>query len=231
MSKNLIAIENLKYGINKTSKFQLSIKKFILKKSDSILVYGDSGAGKSTFLNLLSGTLNPQEGIINILGTNIANTSSSGKDKIRGDHFGIVFQTFNLLPYITVKNNILLGKAYSKRKQSFANSDNIEEIKMLMDKLSLNYKDLRDRKAFELSIGQQQRVAVARALIGKPEIILADEPTSALDKHNQNEFINLLFQSLDENEQGLIMVSHDQNLSKKFKIVKNITEICEINND
>ena len=231
MSKNLIAIENLKYGINKTSKFQLNIKKFILKKSDSILVYGDSGSGKSTFLNLLSGTLNPQEGIINILGTNIANTSSRGKDKIRGDHFGIVFQTFNLLPYITVKNNILLGKAYSKRKQSFANSDNIEDIKMLMDKLSLNYKDLIDRKAFELSIGQQQRVAVARALIGKPEIILADEPTSALDKHNQNEFINLLFQSLDENEQGLIMVSHDQNLSKKFKIVKNITEICEINND
>jgi putative ABC transport system ATP-binding protein len=100
-----------------------------------------------------------------------------------------------------------------------------------MDKLSLNYKELIDRKAYELSIGQQQRVAVARALIGKPEIIIADEPTSALDKDNQNEFINLLFQSLDENEQGLIMVSHDKKLSNKFKIVKNITEICEIKND
>ena len=228
MSKNLIIIENIKYSFNKNSNFELKIKKFSLKKSDSILIYGDSGAGKSTFLNLLSGTINPQEGSINILGTNITKTSSSKKDKIRGDHFGIVFQTFNLLPYISVKNNILLGKAYSGRKQSISNND---EVKVLMDKLSLNYKDLVDRKAYELSIGQQQRVAVARALIGKPEIILADEPTSALDKKNQNEFINLLFKSLDDNEQGLIMVSHDKKLSSKFKIVKNITEICEINND
>ena len=82
-----------------------------------------------------------------------------------------------------------------------------------------------------MSIGQQQRVAVARALIGKPEIIIADEPTSALDQDNQKEFLNLLFKSLDENEQGLIMVSHDKKLSNKFKTVKNITEICEVNND
>ena len=228
MTKNLISVENLKYSLGDNIKFRLNIKKFILDKSDSILIYGESGAGKSTFLNLLSGTLNPQEGSINILGTNIAETSSSIKDKIRGDHFGIVFQTFNLLPYITVKNNILLGKAYSNRKQSISNND---EVKTLMDNLSLNYKELIDRKAYELSIGQQQRVAVARALIGKPEIIIADEPTSALDKDNQNEFINLLFKSLDENEQGLIMVSHDQKVSNKFKTVKNITEICEINND
>ena len=228
MSKNLISVENLNYSLGNNKKFFLKINKFILKKSDSFLIYGDSGAGKSTFLNLLSGTLRPQEGAINILGKNIVDSSSAVKDKIRGDHFGIVFQTFNLLPYITVKNNILLGKAYSNRKQLLSSND---EVKILMDKLSLNYKDLVDRKAYELSIGQQQRVAVARALIGKPEIIIADEPTSALDQDNQKEFINLLFKSLDENEQGLIMVSHDKKLSNKFKIVKNITEICEVNND
>ena len=228
MSKILISVENLNYSLGNNNKFSLKINKFILKKSDSFLIYGDSGAGKSTFLNLLSGTLRPQEGAINILGTNIVDSSSAVKDKIRGDHFGIVFQTFNLLPYITVKNNILLGKAYSNRKQLLSSND---EVKILMDKLSLNYKDLVDRKAYELSIGQQQRVAVARALIGKPEIIIADEPTSALDQDNQKEFINLLFKSLDENEQGLIMVSHDKKLSNKFKIVKNITEICEVNND
>ena len=228
MSKNLISIENLSFSLDNNTKFSFKINKFILQKSDSLLIYGDSGAGKSTFLNLLSGTLRPQEGAINILGTNIVDSSSAVKDKIRGDHFGIVFQTFNLLPYITVKNNILLGKAYSNRKQLLSSND---DVKILMDKLSLNYKDLVDRKAYELSIGQQQRVAVARALIGKPEIIIADEPTSALDQDNQKEFLNLLFKSLDENEQGLIMVSHDKKLSNKFKTVKNITEICEVNND
>ncbi len=228
MTNNLISIKNLKYKIGQNINFSLNIKNFKLNKSDSILIYGESGLGKSTFLNLLSGTISPQKGNIDILGTNISNTSSSIKDKIRGDHFGIVFQTFNLLPYVSVKNNILLGKAYSSIKQSKSNND---EIKELMDKLSLNYEDLINRKAYELSIGQQQRVAVARALIGKPEIILADEPTSALDKSNQKEFINLLFKSIDENEQGLIMVSHEHKLSNKFKKVKNITEICEINND
>ena len=228
MTNNLISIKNLKYKIGQNINFSLNIKNFKLNKSDSILIYGESGLGKSTFLNLLSGTISPQKGNIDILGTNISNISSSIKDKIRGDHFGIVFQTFNLLPYVSVKNNILLGKAYSSIKQSKSNND---EIKELMDKLSLNYEDLINRKAYELSIGQQQRVAVARALIGKPEIILADEPTSALDKSNQKEFINLLFKSIDENEQGLIMVSHEHKLSNKFKKVKNITEICEINND
>jgi len=228
MTNNLISIKNLKYKIGQNINFNLNIKNFKLNKSDSILIYGESGLGKSTFLNLLSGTISPQKGNIDILGTNISNTSSSIKDKIRGDHFGIVFQTFNLLPYVSVKNNILLGKAYSSIKQSKSNND---EIKELLDKLSLNYEDLINRKAYELSIGQQQRVAVARALIGKPEIILADEPTSALDKSNQKEFINLLFKSIDENEQGLIMVSHEHKLSNKFKKVKNITEICEINND
>ena len=228
MTNNLISIKNLKYKIGQNINFSLNIKNFKLNKSDSILIYGESGLGKSTFLNLLSGTISPQKGNIDILGTNISNTSSSIKDKIRGDHFGIVFQTFNLLPYVSVKNNILLGKAYSSIKQSKSNND---EIKELMDKLSLNYEDLINRKAYELSIGQQQRVAVARALIRKPEIILADEPTSALDKSNQKEFINLLFKSIDENEQGLIMVSHEHKLSNKFRKVKNITDICEINND
>ena len=228
MTNNLISIKNLEYKVGQKINFSLKIKDFKLNKSDSVLIYGESGLGKSTFLNLLSGAVSPQKGNIDILGANITNTSSSIKDKIRGDHFGIVFQTFNLLPYVSVKNNILLGKAYSSIKQSKSNNN---EIKELMDKLALSYEDLINRKAYELSIGQQQRVAVARALIGKPEIILADEPTSALDKNNQKEFINLLFKSLDDNEQGLIMVSHDHKLSNKFKTIKNITEICEINND
>ena len=217
MSKNLISLENVKYSLGNNIKFRLNINEFILKKSDSVLIYGESGAGKSTFLNLLSGTLNAQEGNINILGTNIAETTSSIKDKIRGDHFGIVFQTFNLLPYISVKNNILLGKAYSNRKQLLSNND---EVKILMQKLSLNYKDLIDRKAYELSIGQQQRVAVARALIGKPEIIIADEPTSALDSKNENLVIKLLKKI--SKDKVIIISTHKTKLMKYFNKTINL---------
>ena len=206
MTNNLISIKNLKYKIGQNINFSLNIKNFKLNKSDSILIYGESGLGKSTFLNLLSGTISPQKGNIDILGTNISNTSSSIKDKIRGDHFGIVFQTFNLLPYVSVKNNILLGKAYSSIKQSKSNND---EIKELMDKLSLNYEDLINRKAYELSIGQQQRVAVARALIGKPEIILADEPTGSLDHNTAKEVFKILYKLKDKNRL-IIYATHNR---------------------
>ena len=107
MTNNLISIKNLEYKVGQNINFSLNIKEFKLNKSDSILIYGESGLGKSTFLNLLSGTISPQKGNIDILGENISNTSSSIKDRIRGDHFGIIFQTFNLLPYASVKNNTL----------------------------------------------------------------------------------------------------------------------------
>ena len=99
-----------------------------------------------------------------------------------------------------------------------------------MEGLSLDYNKLKNRNSLELSIGQQQRVAVARALIGDPEIILADEPTSSLDSQNQKIFLDLLFKSLDKKEQGLVMVSHNKDILKNFTQVKNITDICELKN-
>ena len=120
MSNNLISVENLQYSLGNKNKFSLKIKEFILKKSDSFLIYGDSGSGKSTLTSaLLTGLIFGM--LVKILGKNISESTSGIKDKVRGDHFGIVFQTFNLLPYITVKNNILLGKAYSNRKQLASN--------------------------------------------------------------------------------------------------------------
>jgi len=122
-----------------------------------------------------------------------------------------------------------MGLIFSNRKKNKIKDIN-QEIKNLMKDLSLNYNELKNRKSYQLSIGQQQRVAVARALIGKPEIILADEPTSALDSDNQKVFLDLLFNSLDKDKQGLIMVSHNKNMYKKFTKEKNIADICEIKN-
>ncbi len=207
----------------------MSIKNFVLEKGERLLIYGESGLGKSTFLNLISGSIESQDGDIEILGKNISNISNISKDKIRGDHFGIVFQTFNLLPYISVEKNILMGLVFSQRKKDKIKNIH-EEIKILMKNLSLDYEELRNRNSYELSIGQQQRVAVARALIGNPEIILADEPTSALDLKNQNIFLDLLFKSINKEEQGLVMVSHNKSLSKNFTQVKNISDICELKN-
>ena len=229
MTDTLVKIKNLKYSYNKKSLFEMTVKNFSLNKGERLLIHGESGLGKSTFLNLISGSIEAKIGDIEILGNNISNIPGFVKDEIRGNHFGIVFQTFNLLPYISVENNILLGLIFSKRKRS--KIENIKkEIKVLMQNLSLNYDELKDRKSYQLSIGQQQRVAVARALIGRPEIILADEPTSALDLDNQKIFLDLLFRSLDKDKQGLIMVSHNKDVSKNFSQVKNIKDICELKN-
>tara|TARA_B100000686_G_scaffold204229_1_gene211047 strand:- start:628 stop:1317 length:690 start_codon:yes stop_codon:yes gene_type:complete len=225
----LININNLEYSYADNSSFGMTIKSFNFKKGERLLIYGESGLGKSTFLNLISGAIQPKEGKIEILGKDISHMSSYAKDKIRGDHFGIVFQTFNLLPYISVEKNILMGLVFSKRKKDKVHNIS-NAIKNLMKNLSLDYDELKNRNSYELSIGQQQRVAVARALIGNPEIILADEPTSALDMENQKLFLDLLFESMDKKEQGLVLVSHKKDISKNFTTVKNINDICELKN-
>ena len=227
MNRILIEIKNLEYR-SYNSSFVMKIDHFNLNSGKNLLISGESGSGKTTFLNLLSGTILPQKGEIIILGKSLSAFSSIKKDKIRGDNFGIIFQTFNLLPYLSVEDNVLLGLSFSQLRKSRLKGSYKEEIEILMSKLLLNYKSLVNRKAHELSIGQQQRVAVARALIGSPEIILADEPTSALDARNKEEFLKLLFNSMDKKRQSLIMVSHDQNLAESFDSKKSIHDICRI---
>jgi len=227
MVKTLIKIKGLEYS-NHDLTFTMKIKNFDLSSGKTLLITGESGSGKSTFLNLLSGTIIPKKGDLIILEKNLSQSSSVQKDKIRGDNFGIIFQTFNLIPYLSVENNIKLGLFFSKKRKSRLKQSIDETIEVLMNDLSLNYEQIRNKKANNLSIGQQQRVAVARALIGNPEIILADEPTSALDEKNQKEFMNLLFQSIDKDRQALIMVSHNKNLANNFSEIKNINDICKV---
>jgi len=195
----------------------ISIDELTLHAGEHLFVRGASGSGKTTLLNLLAGIHVPSSGALRILGTDIAALAPSRRDQFRADHIGIVFQQFNLLPYLTMLENVTLSCAFSKRKQARASADGgvHDAARRLLNALNLP-DDLHRSPVAELSVGQQQRVAVARALIGGPELLIADEPTSALDSDNRDRFLELLFQEAEAQDTTLIFVSHDPHLAGRF---------------
>ncbi|MFB1034571.1 MAG: ATP-binding cassette domain-containing protein, partial [Sinobacterium sp.] len=167
-------------------------------------LYGDSGSGKSTLLNLLSGILAPQQGSIKLFGTDISQLSNSARDRFRAENIGVVFQQFNLVPYLTVAKNIELAVYLAKSsKQKLTGS--IEE---LTSALKLPDSVLNTPVA-NLSVGQQQRVAIMRAFINSPQLLLIDEPTSALDNSAKDAFMTLLLDMCRAHNTTMIFVSHD----------------------
>jgi putative ABC transport system ATP-binding protein len=208
--------------------FALAIERFSLPTRERILLIGPSGSGKSTFLSLLCGILSPQEGSIGILGCDLTKLGAAARDAFRAEHFGIIFQMFNLLPYGSVIDNVLLPLSFApgRRSRATAKGEAAEEAQRLLARLGLDAAHLHDRSAANLSVGQQQRVAAARALIGRPEIVVADEPTSALDRDRQDAFLDLLFAEVSAAGATLIMVSHDQSLAPRFDRVLRLAEIA-----
>ena len=201
----------------------LNIKNFEIHKKDRVFLYGPSGFGKSTLLNLIAGVLTLKSGELNVLGQEFHRLSQSKRDRFRGEKIGYIFQIFNLLPYLSVKENILLPLVINKKRKS-------EQVHAELDELlsSLGLTDLVDKKVTELSIGQQQRVACARALIGNPEIIIADEPTSSLDEKNTHEFMDLLLRQQEKKGFALLFVSHDERLKKYFSKTISLPEINHV---
>ena len=196
----------------------LAIEDFQITENDSVFLKGPSGSGKSTLLGLIGGVLTPQAGSIRVAGHDMATIASSRRDQVRADHLGIIFQQFNLLPYLSVLGNITLPCRFSakRRRASIAAHGSPEkEAKALVSALGLPPETLTQPVA-KLSVGQQQRVAVARALIGGPQLIIADEPTSALDEDNRDRFIELLNTQRAEFGSSLLFVSHDSALAKHF---------------
>ena len=224
---DIIKIENLKFKWPNTSHFLLDVKSFSVKKGEKVFLQGPSGSGKSTLLNLIAGVLTPEKGSVEILGKDISRLSPSQRDEFRGDHMGFIFQVFNLLPYFTALENVLLACNFSKMKQSkVLKSSSLEkEAERLLLELKLKPEILREKKVTKLSIGQQQRVATARALMGSPEIIMADEPTSALDFDTRKYFLSLLFKECEKFNTTLIFVSHDLSLGSFFDRVLSLDEI------
>ena len=195
----------------------LSIDHLTVYMGERIFIQGSSGSGKSTFLNILTGVLLPNSGTISILGEIVNQGNHSNFDQFRADHFGIIFQQFNLIPYLSVLENITLPLSFSSYKKArLFGEDMNQQALTLLDNLGLPSKEYANKNITQLSTGQQQRAAVARALIGSPEIVIADEPTSALDYDSKHNFLELLFNETRKTRSTVIFVSHDQSLSTMF---------------
>jgi len=228
----VIEMENLTYRWPGESKDILQISEFKIQAGEHLFIQGESGSGKSTLLNLLAGVLTPQQGEIKLLGHKLSALSQAKKDRLRANHLGIVFQQFNLLPYLSAMENIQLALDVSSKRLQRENQlgKPSERIIQLLTQLGLE-QGIMNKQANQLSIGQQQRVAVARALIGQPEILIADEPTSALDSDNRDRFLTQLFEAAEQSNTTIIFVSHDRSLQSHFSRCINLNEInqaCQV---
>lgn len=196
----------------------LDIARFEVHRGERIFLHGASGSGKSTLLALIGGVLVPETGTVKVLGHDLAQMSAAGRDRFRADHVGFIFQQFNLVPYLSVIDNVLLPCRFSRRRRERAVSGGRslhEEAVRLLQDLDIGAA-LRARPVVQLSVGQQQRVAAARALTGQPELLVADEPTSSLDSGRQVAFLNLLAGECGKAGITLIFVSHDMRLASNF---------------
>lgn len=221
-----VRLRGLEYKWNARDAFGLSIGEFQVSPGERLLLLGASGSGKSTLLSLLTGIALPQAGTVEIMGQRLERLSGSGRDRFRAEHFGIIFQMFNLLPYGTVIDNVLLPLSFApqRRARAMAAGGTDSEARRLLSALGLPA-EIGQQTAATLSVGQQQRVATARALIGSPEIVVADEPTSALDDDRQQDFLDLLFGQVDATKGSLIMVSHDRRLARHFTRVVELSDV------
>ena len=223
MSNPIIHLKNVRFRWLKQGADLLHIPELIVNQGEHLFIQGPSGSGKTTLLNLLTGINLPRDGSIAILDTPLADLSNAQRDQFRADHLGVIFQQFNLLPYLSLLENVQLPCGFSKRKRANAGDVNATAIRLLTQ-LGIP-ETLFNQPVSKLSVGQQQRTAVARALIGNPEIVIADEPTSALDSDNRDRFMELLFQEAEEQKSTLIFVSHDQHIAQQFAHVTNLTEL------
>ena len=190
----------------------LEIPGWEVARSERVFLQGESGSGKSTLLSILSGMFVPSSGQVSVLGTELSALSTRERDRFRAGNIGFVFQQFNLIPYLSVLDNILLAAQFGE----IADVSSRARAEELLIKVNLEV-ELHGRPAGQLSIGQQQRVAIVRALINSPELLLVDEPTSALDHRNRDSFLNLLTEILDESGCAMVFVSHDPEIGNYFE--------------
>ncbi len=197
----------------------LDIPEFSIARGEKVFLKGPSGSGKSTLLGLIGGVLEPQGGHLTVLGQDLRKLNGPKRDALRATHLGVIFQMFNLLPFLSLLDNVTLPCRFSpaRRRAIESTGRSVEaEAERLLAALGLDRAAVKDKTVRELSVGQQQRVAAARALIGGPALLIADEPTSALDTDTRDAFLGLLIDECDARGSSLLFVSHDAGLTPHF---------------
>jgi putative ABC transport system ATP-binding protein len=213
----VLTIEQLRFAWPGGKSPVIDIEALTVQAGEAVFLHGPSGCGKSTLLSLMAGVLVADAGRALLLGHDWARLSGSQRDRTRGAHVGYIFQQFNLLPYLSVIDNVLLPCRFSPRRAAQASRDGTPRAlaEQLLARMGLD-RPLWQRQALQLSVGQQQRVAAARALIGQPELIIADEPTSALDEDRREAFLDTLMSACQANHSALVFVSHDRRIAERF---------------
>ena len=213
----MISLRQVRYRWPRAAADCLDIESLHVAAGSAVFLHGPSGCGKSTLLGLLAGVLVAGQGSVEVMGQDWAALPASRRDALRADHLGVIFQQFNLLPYLSVVDNVLLACRFSGARAARAaqNGSADDAAQALLQKVELPVACWR-RPAGELSVGQQQRVAAARALIGAPELVIADEPTSALDAALRDAFMDLLLGACRASGSTLVFVSHDERLAVRF---------------
>ncbi len=198
----------------------LDIPAFNVASGEQMALVGKSGCGKTTLLHTIAGITRADAGEIQIDGIDIAKLSEAGVDKVRADRIGYVFQTFNLLPGFSAFENVLLGMTFARGRKD------PQRARQLLDRVGLSHRAT--HKPTALSVGEQQRVAVARALANKPSLLLADEPTANIDPRNQQKIVELIRDTCREEGVSLIIVTHSIEVASQFQRVDRLEEINRV---
>lgn len=215
----VLRLQSVSFGWQANTPPLIDIDELVVNAGESVMIAGPSGTGKSTLLALIAGVVVAQTGRVEVLSRDLTTMSARARDKFRVDQMGLVFQQFNLVPYLSARENVLLPCRFSAQRRARihdAGTTPQAEGARLLSALEMDEFNVLDRSAAQLSLGQQQRVAVARALIGSPPLLIADEPTSALDEAARKRFLNLLFAQCKANKTTLLFVTHDLRLAELF---------------
>lgn len=229
-SRRAVHITNLAFRWPGEDGFRLSVPEFHVEAGERVLLLGESGSGKSTLLSLICGVTVPTSGRILINGQDIAQLAAPHRDRFRAENIGLIFQQFNLLPFASALDNVVLPLAFAPTRRARTPTPKAAAAALLAA-LGLTEPTVHRAAARTLSVGQQQRVAAARALIGDPALIVADEPTSALDAGSENAFMDRLDAQTRAKAASLLMVSHDERLAPRFDRAVRLRDIAQATRD